>query len=163
MRLGMAIKELHEAETALAEQFRTVGERHAAEHDVYHACATLAKQCHAHAEQLRPAAARYDEQLPEQDPPEPGEGLLAGLRRRGSELTGRQPPAGILLLHDLRRLYLMAQECEIDWEMVGQGAKAARDQQLLGTVSECMEQTTVQVKWLKTRIKEAAPQTLTVG
>ena len=163
MRLGMAIKELHEAETALAEEFRTVGERHAAEHDVYHACATLAKQCHAHAEQLRPAAARYDEQLPEQDPPEPGEGLLAGLRRRGSDLTGRQPPAGILLLHDLRRLYLMAQECEIDWEMVGQGAKAARDRELLGTVSECMEQTTVQVKWLKTRIKEAAPQTLTVG
>ncbi len=163
MQLGMAIKELHEAETALAEQFRTVGERHAAEHDVYHACATLAKQCHAHAEQLRPAAARYEEQLPEQDPPEPGEGLLAGLRRRGSELTGRQPPAGILLLHDLRRLYLMAQECEIDWEMVGQGAKAARDRELLGTVSECMEQTAVQVKWLKTRIKEAAPQTLTVG
>jgi hypothetical protein len=57
----------------------------------------------------------------------------------------------------------MAQECEIDWEMVGQGAKAARDQDLLETVTECMEQTAVQVKWLKTRIKEAAPQALTVG
>jgi hypothetical protein len=163
VRLGMALKELHEAETELAEEFRTVGERHAAEHDVYHVCATLAKQCHAHAEQLRPAAARYDEQLPEQEPPEPGEGLLAGLRRKGSELTGRQPPAGVLLLRDLRRLYLMAQECEIDWVMVSQAAKAARDQELLGTVTECMEQTAVQVKWLKTRIKEAAPQTLTVG
>ena len=163
MRLGMALKELHEAETELAEEFRTVGERHAAEHDVYHVCATMAKQCHAHAEQLRPAAARYDEELPEQDPPEPGEGLLAGLRRKGSELTGRQPPAGVLLLRDLRRLYLMAQECEIDWVLVGQGAKAARDRELLETVTECMEQTAVQVKWLKTRIKEAAPQTLTVG
>jgi hypothetical protein len=30
-------------------------------------------------------------------------------------------------------------------------------------VTQCMEQTAVQVKWLKTRIKEAAPQTLTVG
>ena len=163
MRLGLALKELHEAETALAEEYRTVGERHAAEHDVYHACTTLAKQCHAHAERLRSAAARYDEHLPEQDPPEPGEGLLAGLRRKGSELTGRQPPAGVLLLHDLRRLYLMAQECEIDWEMVGQGAKAARDRELLETATACMEQTAVQVKWLKTRIKEAAPQTLTVG
>jgi hypothetical protein len=57
----------------------------------------------------------------------------------------------------------MAQECQIDWEMVGQGAKAARDQALLATVTECMEQTTVQVKWLTTRIKEASPQTLTVG
>jgi hypothetical protein len=163
VRLGMALTELHEAETALAEEFRTVGERHAAEHDVFHVCATLAKQCHAHAEQLRPAAARYDERLPEQEPPTPGEGLPAGLRRKDSEPTGRQPPAGILLLRDLRRLYLMAQECEIDWEMVGQGAKAARDQDLLETVTECMEQTAVQVKWLKTRIKEATPQALTVG
>jgi hypothetical protein len=163
VRLGMTLKELHEAETALAEEYRTVGERHAAEHDVYHACASLAKQCHAHAEQLRPAASRYDQQLPEQDPPTSGGGLLAGLRRKGSELTGRQPPAGVLLLHDLRRLYLMAQECEIDWVMVSQSAKAARDKQLLEVVSECQEQTSVQVKWLKTRIKEAAPQTLTVG
>jgi hypothetical protein len=163
VRLGMAIKELHEAEAALAEEFRTVGERHAAEHDVHHVCTTLAKQCHAQAERLRPAAARYGEELPEREPPEPGEGLLAGLRRKGSELTGRQPPAGILLLRDLRRLYLMARECEIDWEMVGQGAKAARDRELLGTVTECMEQTEVQAKWLKTRLKEAAPQTLTVG
>ena len=163
MRLGMALKELHEAETALAEEYRTVGERHAAEHDIFHACTTLAKQCHTHAEQLRAAAARYGEQLPEQDPPEPGEGLLSGLRRKSSELTGRRPPTGVLLLRDLRRLYLLASECEIDWEMVGQGAKAARDRELLGTVTECLEQTTVQVKWLKTRIKEASPQTLTVG
>jgi len=163
VRLGMALKELHEAETALAEEYRTVGERHAAEHDIFHACTTLAKQCHTHAEQLRAAAARYGEQLPEQDPPELGEGLLSGLRRKSSELTGRQPPAGVLLLHDLRRLYLLGSECEIDWEMVAQGAKAARDQELLGTATEGLEETTVQVKWLKTRIKEASPQTLTVG
>jgi hypothetical protein len=89
--------------------------------------------------------------------------VLGGLRRKGSELTGRQPPAGVLLLRDLRRLYLMARECEIDWEMVGQAAKAARDRELIATVAECMEQTAVQAKWLKTRLKEAAPQTLTVG
>jgi hypothetical protein len=47
--------------------------------------------------------------------------------------------------------------------MVAQGAKAARDQELLGTATEGLEETTVQVKWLKTRIKEASPQTLTVG
>jgi hypothetical protein len=47
--------------------------------------------------------------------------------------------------------------------MAGQGAKAARDKELLATVAGCMEQTSVQVKWLKTRIKEASPQTLTVG
>jgi hypothetical protein len=114
MRLGTALKELHQAETELAEGLSRVGERHAAEHDVHHVCATLAKQCHAHAERLRPLAERYDQRLPAADQPEPGAGLLAGLRRKGSELTGRQPPAGILLLGELRTLYLMAQECEID-------------------------------------------------
>jgi hypothetical protein len=54
VRLGLALKELHQAETTLAQEYRTVGERHAAEHDIFHACTTLAKQCHAHAEQLRP-------------------------------------------------------------------------------------------------------------
>ena len=44
-----------------------------------------------------------------------------------------------------------------------QGAKAARDRDLLATASHCPEQTTVQVKWLKTPIKEASPQALTVG
>jgi hypothetical protein len=47
--------------------------------------------------------------------------------------------------------------------MVGQGAKAARDKELLETVTQCQEETSVQVKWLTTRIKEASPQTLTVG
>jgi hypothetical protein len=163
VRLGMAIEELHRAETELAEEYAKVAERHAAEHDVHQLCTTLARQCHDHAERLRPLADRYGQELPEADPPAPDQGLLAGLRRKGSELTGRQPPAGVLLLHDLRRLYLMAQECQIDWEMVGQGAKAARDKELLATVTDCMERTDVQVRWLTTRIKEAAPQTLTVG
>jgi hypothetical protein len=30
-------------------------------------------------------------------------------------------------------------------------------------VTDCLEQTGVQVKWLTTRVKEASPQTLTVG
>jgi Molybdopterin oxidoreductase Fe4S4 domain len=88
------------------------------------------------------------------------DGRMVGVRGRATDRVnhGRQPPAGILLLRDLRTLYLMAQECEIDWVMVGQGAKAARDKELLETVTQC-----VQVKWLTTRIREASPQTLTVG
>jgi hypothetical protein len=82
VRLGMALKELHQAEITLAQEYRTVGERHAAEHDIFHACTTLAKQCHTHAEQLRPVAARYDEQLPEQDPQSPGRGCWAGCAAR---------------------------------------------------------------------------------
>ncbi|HEV8164592.1 MAG TPA: hypothetical protein VGR74_09110 [Actinomycetota bacterium] len=93
VRLGMAIEELHRAETELAEEYAKVAERHAAEHDVHQLCTTLARQCHDHAERLRPLADLYGQELPEADPPAPDQGLLAGMRRKGSGLTGRQPPA----------------------------------------------------------------------
>jgi hypothetical protein len=56
---------LHQAGLDLAEGFRKVGEAHAAEVDVYHTCITLAKQCEAHAEQLRPFVDRYGEEKPD--------------------------------------------------------------------------------------------------
>jgi hypothetical protein len=47
--------------------------------------------------------------------------------------------------------------------MAGQAALAARDGQLLETVSECHTETELQVKWLTTRIKVGAPQALVAG
>jgi hypothetical protein len=160
MKLGLALRALHHAETELAEDYGRVAERHAAEHDVHHLCRSLAKQCESHAERLRPAVARYAD-----DPgdAESGRGLtdvLDLLRRRASELVGRQPPAGLLLLRDLRELFLSAEGCSITWVMVGQAAQAARDDELLELVRACHEETELQVKWLVTRIKEAAPQAL---
>jgi hypothetical protein len=136
-----------------------VSAQHAAEHDVHHLCQTLAQQCDGHAEKLRPHAARYGD-----DPGEPSRSGLSDvldlLRRRASEVVGSQPPAGLLLLRDLRELYLAVQGCSITWTMVGQAAQAARDAELLALVRECHEDTEVQAKWLLTRIKEAAPQAL---
>ena len=161
--LGRAIRELHDAEVDLADAFRAAGERHAADHDVYHLSHTLAKQSEEHAAKLRPLAARYGEDLDE--PGEAGvvDSVLETVRRKGSELAGRNPKAGLLLLADLRRLYLLAEECLIDATMVKQGAMARQDKELLETVSSSLAETEVQVKWLKTRIKTAAPQILAVG
>ena len=47
--------------------------------------------------------------------------------------------------------------------MAGQAAQAARDAELLETVTRCHTETELQVKWLTTRIKVAAPQALVVG
>jgi hypothetical protein len=40
---------------------------------------------------------------------------------------------------------------------------ARQDKELLETVSSSLAETEVQVKWLKTRVKTAAPQVLAVG
>ena len=55
------------------------------------------------------------------------------------------------------------QEAEIAWVILAQAAQAARDRELLSLVAECHEQAEVRGKWLRTRIKESAPQVLVAG
>jgi hypothetical protein len=57
----------------------------------------------------------------------------------------------------------MAAECDITWTLVGQAAQGLRDEDLFAVVSECEGQTAIQLKWLRTRLKQAAPQTLVVA
>src|SRR5215204_2642891 len=127
---------LHQAGLDLAEGFRKVGEAHAAEADVYHTCITLAKQCEAHAEQ--PEHLYHD-------------------------LFDETRAGGLGLLRDLHDLYLMANACDISWTMIGQAAQGACDWELLETVNSCEGQTATQIKWLETRMKQAAPQVLLVA
>jgi hypothetical protein len=162
-KIGLLVGQLHDAETDLAGEYRRVAERQAAEHDVYYLCHTLADQCDAHAERIRGFASRFGKDLSEPAGSETVENVLAGIRHKTSELLGRRPEAGLLLLRDLRRLYLMAEEANIHWIALGQVAQAVRDHDLLDQVSPLHKETLTQIKWLKTRIKEAAPQVLTVG
>ena len=57
----------------------------------------------------------------------------------------------------------MAAECDISWTLVGQAAKGARDVDLDGVVNRCEGETAVQLQWLITRMKQAAPQALVVA
>jgi hypothetical protein len=43
--------------------------------------------------------------------------------------------------------------------LVGQAAQGARDDDLYGVVQRCEGETSTQLPWLKTRMKQAAPQT----
>jgi hypothetical protein len=139
---------LHRAELNLAEGFRKVADGHAEEVDVYHTCYTLAKQCKSHAEKLGPFVERYGEEKPE---------------NLYHELFDETRSGGLGLLRDLQDLYLMANACDISWTMIGQAAQGARDRELLETVNACEGQTATQIKWLKTRMKQAAPQALLVA
>jgi hypothetical protein len=63
----------------------------------------------------------------------------------------------------LQDLYPMAAECDICWTVVGQAAQGVRDAELFDVVRRCEGKTAVQLKWLRTRMKQAAPQALVVA
>lgn len=151
MFLANYIGLLHQSEQGLAEAYRKVGDGHANYADVYYICHILAKQCDAHVEALKPFADRYGEQRSEE--PE----------RLYHDLFDEIRSGSFGLLRDLQDLYMMANFCDITWTMVGQAAQGVRDRELLETVNSLDGQTTTQIKWLKTKMKQAAPQTLLVS
>jgi hypothetical protein len=142
---------LHRAQLNLADAFREVAEAHADEADVEHLCRKLAAECDDHATRLEPFAERYGEDAP--DEPD----------RLHSELFRGPRSGGLALLRDLHDLYLMATECDMAWTLVGQAAQGTRDRDLLDVVTRCEGETAIQLKWLRTRMKEAAPQALVVA
>jgi hypothetical protein len=151
MRLAHYLGLLHRAEQELGKAFREVAECHMDEPDVFDLCSKLASDCETHAERLEPFAERYGEDAPDEP------------KRLHSDLFGGTRSGGLGLLRDLHDLYLMATECDIAWTLVGQGAQGARDSDLLTVVEECEAETAIQLKWLKTRMKQAAPQALVVA
>jgi hypothetical protein len=162
-KIGLALRELYEAEEELADEYVKVGERLAAEHEVWYGCKRFSQQCHLHAETLRRFAAPFEEDLPPADDAEVGETTTAALRHKVSELLGRRPESGLLLLRSLRQLYLQAQEVSFHWIIAGQIAQAVRDGELLATVDELHRETLTQIKWVKSQVKIASPQALVAG
>jgi len=68
--------------------------------------------------------------------------------------------SGTLLLADLRKLYLAAHDAEIAWTILLQGARAARDAELINIVQTCQQEAQHRWQWVRTRIKETSPQLL---
>jgi hypothetical protein len=142
---------LHRAQVTLADALRQVADAHREEPDIFHLCRQQAELCDQHAELLQPFARRYAEDAP--DEPD----------RLHSELFRGTRTGGLGLLRDLQDLYLMAAECDICWTVVGQAARGARDAELAEVVARCEGETAMQLKWLRTRMKQAAPQALVVA
>lgn len=90
---------------------------------------------------------------------DPG-GALTALREKASQALGRRPEPGLLLLHDLKDLYLAAAENSLHWEMLAQTAQATREPRLLELASSCHPRTLRQVRWANTTIKNLSPQIL---
>jgi hypothetical protein len=149
MKLPVYLSLLTESERTLAESYRQVAQAHGDEPDVHFLCLSLATQCDAHRERLEGPVARYGTAAADDEPDRlHAEGL-------GEPRTG---PLG--LLRDLQDLYVLASLTGATWMMVKQAAQALRDRALLEVVDACEHEVQVQLRWLQTRMKQAAPQAL---
>jgi hypothetical protein len=144
--LGSYLQLLHSAETTLLKSLLAVATGHAAEAEVYAGCHTLAKMSEDHQQRLAPMLGRYE-------PADPPDRFFPD----GSTET-RSGPVG--LLRDLQDLYLLATLVQTSWTLVYQGAQGARDRELIKLAEECNGQTSRQLSWLNTQLKNAAPQAL---
>jgi hypothetical protein len=150
MKLDEAIERVASSETELADELEKVAERHRVDHDVFHLATTLAQMSRARVQRLDRDSNGAGS----------GGGVLGAVREKASEVIGSQPPAGLLLLRDLREIYMLASAASIDWTILGQAAQAAKDTDLLSVVDECHNEELRTLKWATTHIKELAPQAL---
>jgi len=157
VKIGVALREAHEAEAELAGRLLETGERHEAEHDVFHLTRTLQGWSREHVRRLAEQGRRHGVDL---DTDEHRAGLVSRLREKSSELAGRRSEPALLLLDDLRDLHLAAARASLAWTVLGQGAQAIDDAELLATVTACHPETIRIMKWTVQKTKDAAPQVL---
>ena len=139
------------SERTLAESFRAVAHGHAQVADVFHTCHLLAQMSDRHRADLSPAVQRYGEDDIEEPERLHAEGLA---QARFGEIG---------LLRDLQDLHVLATLVQTTWTVVVQGAQGLRDRELLEIANAANAETSRQLTWLNTRMKEAAPQALIVA
>lgn len=155
LHLATYVGLLHKSEQTLADAFRTVGEGHAAEVDVFHICQTLAQMSEEHVRRLAPVAERYGEEHSGDDVEEP--------ERLHADGIAEVRPGAVGLLRDLQDLHLLGTLVQTSWTVVVQGAQGIRDRELLEIATSSNAETSRQLAWLNTRMKVAAPEALLVA
>ncbi|MFF9753163.1 hypothetical protein ACF1FC_10185 [Streptomyces sp. NPDC014344] len=158
MKIGLLLHELHRDENDLAHELLRVSERHKVDHEIHRVARDLARWSQRHVRTLADIGERFGVRLD----PDPVDELKTAerLRDRASELVGRKPQVALLLLRDLREVYIKAAGLSVDWEMLGQAAQGLKDTELLATVQSCHPDTLRQMRWANAKLKESSTQVL---
>jgi hypothetical protein len=160
-KVGAAIEELHRVENDLSGVLVTVSDRHKVDHEIFYVARDLAGWSHEHVRRLSEVGRDYGLEL---DPdPEDEATLLARMKQKGAELTGRYHEPTLLLLVDLRHIHRTAAGASLDWEVLAQTAQAMKDRELLAIAQECHPETLRQMRWANAKVKETAAQIMVTG
>jgi hypothetical protein len=156
-KLTLAIAELHRSERHLAHDLRAIAARHHADQDICHLARDLAAWCDDHVESLADHGRHYGLELSPKPRRIP---LHRAVQERLGDALRRRPEPGLVLLADLRRVHRVAAGASLDWELLAQGAQAAKDSELLAVTERCHPQTLRQMRWANAMLKELSPQVL---
>ncbi|RBY78481.1 hypothetical protein DQ239_07905 [Blastococcus sp. TF02-09] len=152
MNLTAVLTLLDQAEQDLATGFRTAAEGHAEEPDIHDICHNLAAQCEGRRVALAPLRERY------------GSTDTGGAADRlGTRVLSEARPGPLGLLRDLQDLYVQAAFAELTWDLLQQAGAALHDRDMLAVSQRCAREASIQQGWLRTRSKQAAPQTLVLA
>jgi hypothetical protein len=153
-----ALRRIHAGENDVHEQLLRLADQHRAEHEVHHVARDLAEWSQDHVRLLAEHAGRFELDL-DDAADTPGR-AAERLRAAVSSLTGHRAEPGLLLLGDLRDLYLQGSDNSLAWEMLAQTAQAEHERQLLALTEQCHPETLRQIRWANTMIKTLSPQVL---
>ena len=156
--IAYALRRIHRGENELHLQLLRISEREHAEHEVHHVARDLATWSAEHVREIAAHAERFDVDL-SGDPDTPT-GVVERMRTAVSTVAGQRAEAGLLLLEDMRQLYLQASDNSLAWEMLAQIAQAKREAELLELTERCHPQNLRQLRWANTMIKIQTPQIL---
>jgi hypothetical protein len=160
-KVGAAIEELHRSEHDLGAALLDLSNQHKVDHDIFYVARDIARWSQEHVRRLSAVGGDYGLSL---DPdPDDENGMVARVKQKGAELTGRFHEPALLLLADLRHLHRMAAGVSLDWEVLAQTAQAMQDRELLSTAEECHPETLRQMRWANSKVKETAAQIMITG
>lgn len=159
--IDLVLRHVHDGEAELEKELHVVAERHRTDHEVRHVAVDLARWSLQNRQALEPLAQRYGSPLADDQDPQVPSAAMGAIREKTAELLGRRATPGLLLLRDLRELYLLASGNSVLWTMLGQAAQAVRDTELLDAVTACHDRTMRQVVWCNATLKTLSPQVLT--
>ena len=148
------LRELHLGEKVIATDLLQLAERHVAEHEVHHVAKDLARWSQQHVRLLADHAPHFELHLDYEG------GQVANAPRHAVSAAEAAGAAGLLLLEELRHVYLRASENSVDWEMLAQVAQAKKVAELVELSQRCHPQTLRQIRWANTMIKTLSPQIL---
>jgi hypothetical protein len=158
VKLELAIEELHRSENHLHRVLLAASDRHKADHEVFYVARDIAQWSRRHVAELARIGSEYGVELDPEAVSEPG--ILGRIQEVTSDLLGRRPEPGLLLLADLRHIHREAAGVSLDWELLAQAAQGARHRKLVELAERLHPDTLRQMRWANAKLKESATQAL---